>query len=119
MELNVWFDIIISKMQGGNRYKMRATHIWSSEQVERFKITGGDRYILMEKRLDNHKQPWKITEGNFKTGIDTDKATWAIMEMKEILDHYLKNRNGQFEGQFIFKPDSWTHPKNKDYREKK
>lgn len=77
---------------------MRTAHIYSSEQVERFKVFGKDeRFIMMEKRLSLHRQPWKITSGNIAIS-NIQEAAMAVQYIQEAIDEYLdkrkKNRAG-------------------------
>lgn len=72
-------------------YNMLVEHYYSSEQVERFRIKGKDREILLEKRLTEHRQPWKITKGNIDT-TNIERTAMAIRDTQEAIDNYLLAR---------------------------
>lgn len=93
MNISVSFHIEISTRKRG-RFRMEVEHFYSSEQVERFKINGKNRFIIMEKRLALNRQPWKITEGQFNTS-DIEETAMAIRDMQDSIDEYLKKRNGE------------------------
>lgn len=93
MNISVSFHIQISTRKRG-RFRMEVEHFYSSDQVERFKIHGKNRFIIMEKRLAVKRQPWKITEGQFNTS-DIQEASMAIRDMQDSIDEYLKKRNGE------------------------
>ena len=67
MNINVKFHISVHTKTRG-RFRMELEHYYSSPQVERLKIKGkNDRHILMEKRLDLKRQPWKVTKVDINT----------------------------------------------------
>lgn len=71
---------------------MEVEHYYSSSRLERFKIKGqNNRYILMEKRLEVKRQPWKITKIDIDT-IDYEEASTALRDMQDAIDHYLDKR---------------------------
>ncbi len=71
---------------------MLVEHYYSSPQVERFKINGkNDRYILLEKRLSLHRQPWKIIEGQIDTS-NIEAAAMAVRDVQDSIDRYLDQR---------------------------
>jgi hypothetical protein len=87
------FIILVKKRNSPQVFKMNVDHIYSSEQVERFRVNGKNgKYVIMEKRLLNKKQPWKIT-GGVPTGLKTDaqfeEAAMAIRDIQDKLDTYL------------------------------
>ena len=101
MNIDVTFHIVVGKYDKGKTYRMLVEHYYSSPQVERFKINGnGQKFIRMEKRLNIHKQPWKVIDGtvdlsNVEQSIQRDQviagANQAINAMvtwwKALLKH--------------------------------
>lgn len=71
---------------------MEVEHYYSSTRLERFNIKGkNNRSILMEKRLELKRQPWKITKLDINT-INYEEAATALRDMQEAIDHYLDKR---------------------------
>lgn len=91
MNISVTFHIQLTLHKTGKRYRMLVEHYYSSPQVERFKIHGKEKFILMEKLLDRHKQPWKITQGDFDLA-NVQAAALAIKDMQDAIDNYLTER---------------------------
>jgi phage gp36-like protein len=56
----------------------------------------------MEKRVNVHKQPWKLLSGNpDKSNIE--RASMALRDVQDSIDEYLEQRktNPQHEGQVL------------------
>ena len=88
------FHIIVDVKDKG-RFRMEVEHYYSSSQVERFKIKGkNDRYILMEKRLDLKRQPWKVTKVDINTS-NYQEASMALRDMQDAIDRYLDQKETQ------------------------
>jgi hypothetical protein len=87
------FIIVVKKRNTPDVFRMTADHIYSSAQVERFKVYGKNgRYVIMEKRLLNKQQPWKIVSGvpmGLKTNAEFEAAAMAIRDIQDKLDDYL------------------------------
>lgn len=78
----------------GKKYRMQVEMTHKSDQVIRFRIHSGDRYILMEKRLLNKSQPWKVMESNIDfAGNGIEKSTYTLYEIQERLDAWLNKDN--------------------------
>jgi hypothetical protein len=92
MNISVTFHITVDVFRSGKKYRMLVEHYYSSPQVERFKINGkNDRYILLEKRLSLHRQPWKIIEGQIDTS-NIEAAAMAVRDVQDSIDRYLDQR---------------------------
>lgn len=92
MNISVTFHISVSHRKTGKTFRMLTEHYYSSPQVERFKINGkNDRFILMEKRLDNHRQPWRIVEGEIDSS-NVEQTALAIFDIQVAIDKYLDQR---------------------------
>lgn len=87
------FTIVVKKMNTPTVFTMKVDHVYSSEQLERFKVHGKNgRYVIMEKRLLNNRSPWKITDGvptGLKTKEEFESAAMAIRDIQDKLDNYL------------------------------
>ena len=98
MNINVSFHISVDVRNKG-KFRMEVEHYYSSPQVERFKIKGkNDRYILMEKRLELKRQPWKVTKVDITT-TNYQEASMALRDMQDAIDGYLKAREMNKEGE--------------------
>ena len=92
MNISATFHIEVTTPKG--KFRMEVEHYYSSPQVERFKIKGkNDRHILMEKRLELKRQPWKVTKVDINTG-NYQEAAMALRDMQDAIDNYL-NRHKQ------------------------
>jgi hypothetical protein len=91
MSSNATFHIIIdTKVKG--RFRMEVEHVFSSPQVERFKIKGqNNRFVLMEKRLNLKRQPWKVTQLEMSSTNYTE-AAMALRDMQDAIDAYLEEK---------------------------
>lgn len=80
---------------------MEVVHFYSSDQVERFKVKGkNDRYVILEKRLELKRQPWKLVEGTFNPQ-NIQEAAQALVDMQDAIDRYLDQRDGETKGQVL------------------
>lgn len=70
-------------------YRMHAELTYESKQVMRFKITGKDRSMVIEKRLLKKSMPWKITETNFDLTGEPGRAPGSITGL---LDMWIAER---------------------------
>jgi hypothetical protein len=85
------FEILVIRFEAGKKrtYRMQAEIIYRSEQVIRFKISAGTKYMIMEKLLMKHKGQWKIKETNFALERSPKENAMAILEIQNNLDDYL------------------------------
>ena len=60
------FEIVMSRWKDTRKFKMMVECIYVSEQVLRFKITGGQKEMIMEKLLLKKTNQWKIAKMNFQ-----------------------------------------------------
>lgn len=100
MNINVTFHITVATKTKG-RSRLEVEHYYSSPQVERFKIKGkNDRFLLMEKRLELKRQPWKVTKVDINT-TNYEEASMALRDMQDAIDNYLRKRDGETEGYIL------------------
>jgi hypothetical protein len=100
MNINVTFRISVHTRTRGN-FNMEVEHYYSSPQVERFKIKGkNDRHILMEKRLELKRQPWKVTKVDINT-TNYQEAAMALRDVQDAIDRYLDQRDGESTGYLL------------------
>ena len=90
------FEIILKPhFHDGKKFKMKVTVTYRSDQVVRFLVEGGQKYIVLEKRLLSNKiNTWKVPDTNvdlIASGIE--KSNYTLYEIQEHLDYYLKKDN--------------------------
>jgi hypothetical protein len=83
------FDIIVRRFQDTRTFKMNVECIAVSQQLLRFRITGGQKEMIMEKQLEKMKHPWKIVKTNFKIQGDEETIALAIMHIQDAIDQHL------------------------------
>jgi len=55
----------------------------------RFKVTGGQKEIIMEKLLLKKTNQWKIAKMNFKFEVDDEAIAMSIMRIQEEIESYI------------------------------
>lgn len=83
------FEIVVRRWMDSRKFKMNVECIHVSEQVVRFKITGGRKEMFMEKILIKKTNPWKITKMNFQFEGDEETIAMAIMKIQEGIEYYI------------------------------
>ena len=83
------FEIIIQRFGDRKKFKMMVECIYVSEQVLRFKITGGKKEMVMEKLLMKKTNQWKITKMNFQFEGDDKTIALAIMNIQDRIEYYI------------------------------
>ena len=83
------FEIIMRRRNDSRLVKMNVECVYVSQQVIRFKITGGHKEMQMEKLLVKKTQPWKITHMNFKFEGDEESIAIAIMNIQDAIEDHI------------------------------
>ena len=83
------FEIIIQRFGDRKKFKMMVECIYLSEQVLRFKITGGQKEMIMEKLLLKKTNPWKIAKMNFQFEGDDKSIAMAIMNIQDSIEYHI------------------------------
>lgn len=81
------FEIVMSRWQDNRKFKMNVECIYATEQVLRFKITGGKKAMMMEKLLLKKTSQWKIRDMNFKFEGDDKTIAMAIMNIQNEIEY--------------------------------
>ena len=97
-DLNLYQPLELRTEKGLFRFYFH--HFYSSNQVERFRLTSkkGEKQIIIEKKLFNVRQPWKIIGGELRTKNAFDAALTLLIITKKIdlyLDEYHTSRKGK------------------------
>jgi hypothetical protein len=94
---NETFEITLTKYRLPKRkFRMQVEIFHRSEQVIRFKIYVGKKFIIMEKLLMKHKGQWKIKEMNFEMSGDIKDNSQSIVNIQDEIDYYLDGRPKPF-----------------------
>ena len=83
------FEIVIQRWKDLKKFKMNVECIYVSEQVLRFKITGGQKEMIMEKLLLKKTFPWKITKINFQFDGNDEAVAMAIMNIQDAIEEHI------------------------------
>ena len=83
------FEMIIQRFGDSKKFKMTLECIHVSDQVLRFKITGGQKEMIMEKLLLKKTNQWKIAKMNFKFEGDDKSIAMAIMNIQDRIEFYI------------------------------
>jgi hypothetical protein len=81
------FEIVMSRWQDSRKFKMNVECIYVTEQVLRFKITGGKKEMVMEKLLLKKTFQWKIKEMNFQFEGDDKAIAKSIMTIQNEIEY--------------------------------
>ena len=83
------FEIVMSRWQDSRKFRMNVECIYVTEQVMRFKITGGKKEMIMEKLLLKKTFQWKIKEMNFQFEGDDKTVAMAIMNIQDSIEYHI------------------------------
>jgi len=81
------FEIVMSRWQDSRKFRMNVECIYVTEQVLRFKITGGKKEMIMEKLLLKKTFQWKIKEMNFQFEGDNKAIAKSIMTIQNEIEN--------------------------------
>ncbi len=80
------------------RFRMQVYEIYKGDSLERFKIVGGKRYIILQSNrpmLEREKArkpiAWKLLEGDITTG-DPKQIAEALNEIIRVLEYKIKEQ---------------------------
>jgi hypothetical protein len=83
------FEIIIQRFDDSRKFKMMVECIYVSEPVLRFKITAGQKEMMIEKFLLKKTNQWKIAKMNFPFEGDDKSIAMAIMNIQDRIEYYI------------------------------
>jgi hypothetical protein len=84
------FQITVTKWGQEKRYRMKVEIIHHSDQLMKFKIYAGERFITMEKHL-LLKNQWKLGQTNASLQGNHQEIAGAVLNIQNEIDGYLKN----------------------------
>ena len=83
------FEIVMRRWKDTKLFKMSVECIYISEQVLRFKITGGKKEMIMDKLLLKKTNQWKITKMNFKFEEDEEAIAMSVMTIQDAIEDHI------------------------------
>jgi hypothetical protein len=83
------FEIIMARWKDTRKFKMMVECIHISDQVLRFKISGGQKEMIMEKLFLKKTNQWKIVKMNFKFEGDDESIAMSILRIQEEIEYYI------------------------------
>ena len=83
------FAITIRRFKDSRKFRMMVECIYVSNQVLRFKVTGGQKEMIMEKLLLKKTNPWKIAKMNFQFEGDDKSIAMAIMNIQDRIEYHI------------------------------
>ena len=87
------FDIVVTKWGDAQKYRMNVEIVYHSEQLIRFKLSAGVKYMHMEKHLMKKTNQWKLGGMNYKLTGDPKEIAGAVLNIQKELDNYMsKNK---------------------------
>ena len=79
-------------------FHMEVYHIYQGDSIEKFKIKGGQRYIILQSnrpylkaRNKRENIDWKLIEGDI-SNADAKEAKEALSKIIEAVEHYIKDQ---------------------------
>jgi len=89
MEVGEKFEILFRRWKDQQKFRMMVECVYISDQVLRFKITGGKKEMIMEKLLLKKTNPWKIAKMNFQFEGDDETIAMSIMRIQEEIEFHI------------------------------
>jgi hypothetical protein len=89
MVIGETFEIIMTGWKDPRRFKMMVECVYISDQVLRFKVTGGQKEMIMEKLLLKKTNQWKIAKMNFKFEGNDEAIAMSIMRIQDEIEIHI------------------------------
>lgn len=86
------FKISVRRWREQTVYSMWVEITYTSDQVIRCSVTGGTKYMHLEKDLTKKTNQWKIKQYNFKFGDNDQANALAFKNITEAIDDHLKGK---------------------------
>ena len=84
------FELIYTPHKARQKVRIQVEVFYRSEQVVRFRVRGGQKFIELEKRLNRRDGDWKILDSNFEFKTQSiEQSAFGIRELQLHLDGYL------------------------------
>jgi len=96
--MNAEFDFEIYVTMGAKKYRMEVTTIYQGDSLEKFKVKGGNRYIILQSNrpyLKNknkrEKIEWKLLEGGL-SDANPKTAAEALNKIITQIEYHIKDQ---------------------------
>lgn len=97
MKEDVW-DFQIYVTVKGKTFRMEVYHIYQGDAIEKFKVKGGQRHIILQsnrpylKRNERRENiDWKLIEGDLSEA-NPKEASEALLKIIEAIEYYIKDQ---------------------------
>lgn len=80
------FEITMSSFRGAGGFRFLVQLIYSSDQVDRFRLIGGNKIMELQKYLDNRRKPWKVLKINFDFEIMDEFTVRTLHHIWDLID---------------------------------
>lgn len=95
---NDTWDFQIYVNVNGKTFRMEVYHIYQGDSMEKFKVKGGNRHIILQsnrpylKRYEKRENiDWKLIEGDL-SDANPKQASEALLKIIEAIEHYIKDQ---------------------------
>ena len=83
------FEIVMRRWKDRKLFRMNVECIHVSDQVLRFKVTGGQKEMIIEKLVLKKTKQWKIAKMNFKFEGDDEAIAMSIMTIQDAIEEQI------------------------------
>ncbi len=87
------FDVEMQSWATQKVVKFHVDVIHQSEQVERYKLTGGQKEMVFEKRLLAKSQPWWLLSTNFKFDVLNEHTVSDMHRIWVRIDEHMTGKS--------------------------
>ena len=82
-----------------------------SDQVIRYRISGGGRSFEMEKQLKSKRELWKLLKPPPFKSDNIEEAALALLDIQNAIDDMEKELKGEKPDKLEDQPKNWKHNK--------
>lgn len=87
------FSILITQPGKNIVYKLKVELTQQSHFMQQFKVSGGDRYILMNRYQEHGPHYWAVVEMPEIRNLDNEKLIGVfLIQIQNAIDKYLKGK---------------------------
>lgn len=80
------FTIELKPRKDHRSFQMKVEVFYESEQIIRYRVSGGERFIELEKQLHKRQGDWKIISGVELRTDDYEAAAMAIRDIQRAIE---------------------------------
>ena len=79
-------EIILTMIGKNGPVEFKVQRVYKSDQLQKFCLTGGDKIMMVEKRLLVKRYPWKVSAINFEIDKSDEKSGERLSELFEKME---------------------------------